>query len=67
MSHNKPSFLTYISLAFEMIVTITGLTFLGRWLDGKWNQRFPWFTLLGVFSGLALSFYRIFKSLNRNT
>ncbi len=59
------SFLAFVGMAFQMIASIVLFTFLGFQADKtEWvNTRFPLFTLLGVFSGLGISFYSIFKSL----
>jgi len=59
------SFLSFVGMAFQMIATLVLFTFLGLQADKmNWvNSRFPLFTLLGVFSGMGISFYSIFKSL----
>ncbi len=59
-------FLSFVGMAFQMIATIVLFTFLGFQADkrGGWLQtKFPVFTLLGVFCGMGISFYSIFKSL----
>ncbi len=59
------SFLSFVGMAFQMIVTILIFTFLGLQADKmNWiKSRIPVFTLVGVFMGLGVSFYSIFKSL----
>ena len=47
-----------------MIATITGLTFLGRWADQKFQNKFPLLTLIGALGGISLALFRVFKSLN---
>lgn len=63
--NNTRSFLQYTSIALQMIVTIVGATFLGRYVDQKAQNKFPLGTLLGVFVGLGIAFYRIFKNLKK--
>jgi F0F1-type ATP synthase assembly protein I len=59
------SFLSFVGMAFQMIATILVFTFLGLQADKMdWiKSRFPIFTLVGIFAGLGVSFYSIFKSL----
>lgn len=59
------SFLSFVGMAFQMIATIVLFTFLGLQADKMdwFSSRFPLFTLLGVFTGMGISFYSIFKSL----
>ncbi len=63
--NNSRSFLQYTSMALQMIVTIVGATFLGRYVDQKAQNKFPLGTLLGVFIGLGITFYRVFQSLKK--
>jgi F0F1-type ATP synthase assembly protein I len=50
-------------MALQMIVTILLGTFIGRFIDQKTNAKFPIGTLMGIFTGMGIAFYRIFKSL----
>ncbi len=63
LSKGVNSYAKFTSLAFQMIVIIGGLTWLGHWIDKSNNHQTPWatvsFALLGVFASL----YTVFKSL----
>lgn len=63
--NNTRNFLQYTSMALQMIVTIVGATFLGRYVDQKTQNKIPVGTLLGVFAGLGIAFYRVFQSLKK--
>jgi len=52
-------------MALQMIITILLGTFLGRFLDGKTNSKFPLFTLIGILGGIGLSLFRVFQSLKQ--
>jgi len=61
-------FLSFVGMAFQMITTIVLFTLLGFQADklGHWLQtKFPVFTLLGVFCGMGISFYSIFKAIKK--
>jgi hypothetical protein len=64
MNPQNRNFLKYASQGVEMIATITGLTFLGRWADQKFQNKFPLLTLIGALGGISLALFRVFKSLN---
>ena len=57
------SFLSYTGMALQMMVTILLGTFIGRWIDQRTQTKFPIGTLAGVFAGMGIAFYRVFKSL----
>ncbi len=65
-SKSNSSFLSFVGMAFQMITTIVLFTFLGFEADKRKifiQTHIPVFTLVGVFLGLAISFYFVFKSL----
>jgi len=50
-------------MALQMMTTILLGTFLGRLVDQKMQPKFPIGTVIGVFAGMGIAFYRVFKSL----
>jgi F0F1-type ATP synthase assembly protein I len=58
------NFLSYTSLALQMIITIVAGTFLGRFIDNKTQSRFPLATLIGALGSIGIALYRVFKSLD---
>jgi hypothetical protein len=46
--------LTLMDTTWRMFVPSIGLTFLGLWLDGKWDTA-PWLMLTGSIVGLAIA------------
>jgi F0F1-type ATP synthase assembly protein I len=52
-------------MALQMIVTIVGATFLGRYIDEKAQSKFPTGTLVGIFAGMGIALYRVFTGLKR--
>lgn len=52
-------------MALQMIVTIVGATFLGRYIDEKAQCKFPTGTLVGIFAGMGIALYRVFTGLKR--
>lgn len=50
-------------MALQMIVTIVGATFLGRYIDEKAQSKFPIGTLVGIFAGIGVALYRVFNGL----
>ena len=61
--NNNRGFIQYTSMALQMIVTIVGATFLGRYIDQKSQSKFPTATLIGVFAGIGIALYRVFNGL----
>ncbi len=52
--------LAFASLGFELVVPVALLTYGGYWLDSRLGTL-PWFLLLGVFLGMAVGFYNLFR------
>lgn len=46
-------------LGMEMGVSVAVMTFLGWWLDGRYDTA-PWFTLAGVGIGIGGGMYALF-------
>ncbi len=51
------------SLAMQGIVSIVGLTLLGKYLDKHLNSTKPVYTLIGIGVGSVFFFYRFFKTI----
>ncbi|HQG38173.1 MAG TPA: AtpZ/AtpI family protein [Chitinophagales bacterium] len=61
----KPTYwLVYSGMAFEMFAVIGVFTTMGYFADKKINTA-PWLLIAFLLIGAALSFYSIFKQLNR--
>ncbi len=59
------SYLKYAGLGFQMLVTIGGLSYLGHYLDKKWELSTPWLTISLALFGVIASMYQVIKSLNK--
>jgi hypothetical protein len=51
----------YGALGIQMVVVIVAFLFGGHWIDGKLQLKTPWFTLLGVFLGIAGALWFLFR------
>ncbi|MEX2596803.1 MAG: AtpZ/AtpI family protein [Salibacteraceae bacterium] len=56
-------FLKYSSMAAKMIAIILVLTYIGVWLDKRYQMDFNLFTLLGAILGSGLAMYSVIKDL----
>ena len=63
------AFARFSSVGIQMAVIIVGFVLLGNYLDGYFNNKTPWLTivlsLLGVFAGLYLVIKEVI-SLNKD-
>ena len=60
---NRPpgqSPMAFASLGLELVVTVVLLTYGGYWLDDRLGTL-PVFVLIGVFLGMAVGFYNVFR------
>lgn len=55
----------YGALGIQMLVVILAFVLGGHWLDGKVGLKTPWFTVLGVFIGVAGAIWLLFKETRR--
>ena len=53
----------YSGMAFQMAGTIIACLFLGKWLDSKFPNRFPLFTVILTIIGVFLAMYFVVRSL----
>jgi ATP synthase protein I len=51
----------YLGLGLQLAVTVAALTFLGIWLDGKFDSS-PWFTIFLSFFGVFAGMYNFIKA-----
>ena len=51
--------------AFQMGATIYLFVFLGKWLDGTYNDGNRLYTIVSTLAGVGVSLYIIIKQLNR--
>lgn len=65
--NQKPSnnFLKYSSLGLQLVSGIGLAAWLGHWLDGKMQWKFPLFLLSFVFITFGGMIYQLYRSLNK--
>lgn len=56
-------YMQFSGLAVQMGILIGGGAWLGMKLDQRYGFEKPWLTILGVFLGITISFYSLFKSI----
>ncbi|MDG3583333.1 MULTISPECIES: AtpZ/AtpI family protein [Galbibacter] len=59
------NFAVFSGIAIQMGVTIFLFVYLGKWLDGKYNNGEKLYLIIFTLLGLALSIYVVIKQLNR--
>jgi ATP synthase protein I len=52
----------YMAASTSLVVSVGAFLGLGYWLDGKFGNRVPWFTLLGAVVGMTVGFISFFKT-----
>ena len=57
----------YSGLAFQMLATIGGATWLGTWLDGYFHSRNPWFTIGLMLLGVLVALWQVIRSLTKES
>jgi ATP synthase protein I len=50
----------YLGLGLQLAITVAAMTFLGVWLDGKFNTS-PWLTVICSFLGVFAALYSFIK------
>lgn len=58
---NNSGWVNYLGLGTQLAVTVTGMTFLGVWLDKKFNTV-PILTLVCAFLGITAGIYNFIKT-----
>lgn len=69
LSNRKSQFSKYAKFsgfAFQMIAVFVLLSLGGDWLDKRMENKFPLFTLIGVFVALISIFYTLFSFLKKD-
>ena len=59
------SFAKYSGIAFQMLGIIGGFTWLGLWLDERYQSKNPWFTVGLMLVGVFLAMFQIIRSLTK--
>ncbi|MFM7020440.1 MAG: AtpZ/AtpI family protein [Aquirufa sp.] len=57
------SYQRFVGAAFQMLVTILGGVYLGRYLDAHFQTETPWFTLGFSMGSIAFAMIALIKSL----
>jgi ATP synthase protein I len=60
-NYSGPGWVSYLGLGTQLAVTVTAMTFLGIWLDKKYNTQ-PIFTIICSFLGVAAGIYNFIKT-----
>ena len=58
-------FMRYSGMAFQMIAVLLVAAYSGQWLDDRYNNTQPWFTLVLLLIGVTASMYLIIKTVTR--
>jgi len=56
-----PGWMNYLGLGTQLAVTVVGMTFLGIWLDKKFNTE-PVLTIVCAFLGITAGMYNFIKT-----
>ncbi|MBF9236095.1 AtpZ/AtpI family protein [Hymenobacter sp. BT683] len=64
-SSRARSFAKYSGIAFQMLGIIGGFTWLGMWLDERYQSKNPWFTVGLMLVGVFLAMFQIIRSLTK--
>lgn len=61
------AFVRYSGMAFQMIVVLLVAAYSGQWLDGHFQNKQPWFTLVLLLIGVVASMYLIIKTVTKQS
>lgn len=64
MPSNK-NYLKYSSLGFQMAITIGLSAWGGHYLDGKYQNEKPIYTIILILLGIAIAMYQVIREVNR--
>ncbi|HEX8326974.1 MAG TPA: AtpZ/AtpI family protein [Hymenobacter sp.] len=56
----------YSGLAFQMLAIIGGSTWLGTWLDARFESKNPWFTIGLMLLGVFVALWQVIRSLTKD-
>jgi ATP synthase protein I len=59
--NSGPGWISYLGLGTQLAVTVTAMTFLGIWLDKKYNTE-PIFTIICSLFGVTAGIYNFIKT-----
>jgi F0F1-type ATP synthase assembly protein I len=60
-NNSGPGWVNYLGLGMQLAVTVTAMTFLGIWLDKKYNAA-PILTIACSFLGITAGIYNFIKA-----
>lgn len=61
------AFMRYSGMAFQMIVVLLVAAYAGQWLDDRYQNKQPWFTLVLLLIGVTASMYLIIKTVTKQS
>ena len=61
MKNNNKTYMQYISIGIELVITVIICIAIGYFTDKKIGLHTPWFTLLGALVGLTMGLYNFIK------
>lgn len=59
--NSDKGWIIYLGLGTQLAITVTGMAFLGYWLDSKYNTE-PILTVIGSFLGITTGLYNFLKT-----
>ncbi len=59
--NSNHGWIVYLGLGSQLAITVTGMAFLGYWLDKKYNTE-PLLTVICSFLGITVGLYNFIKT-----
>lgn len=59
-------FVYFSSIGFEMLAIMLVMGSIGYYIDEYYDHETRWVTLIGLLTGIGISFYTIFKQLKQD-
>ncbi len=59
--NSNSGWFVYLGLGTQLAITVTGMAFLGYWLDRKYNSE-PLLTVICSFLGITVGLYNFIKT-----
>ena len=61
------AFLKYSGMAFQMMAVMLAAAYGGQWLDGYFQNKQPWFTLVLLLIGVVASVYITIRTVTKQS
>jgi F0F1-type ATP synthase assembly protein I len=61
------NFIRYSGVAFTMAAVVGGFTWFGYWLDGRYHNETPWFTLVFSLLSVPIAIYYVLKDFTKSS